>query len=221
MKQEEKIIDRVRKLLALSQSSNANEAALAAAKAQALLQHYNLELSQVQLKENFGPEYIKKITQTKRQIWTKSLLEVLCSYNFCSSVYVLGTGMCSIVGEKHNIEVVEYLHTYLVRELVDMANKAYEETDGRIPKITWKDSFFYGAIHSIRDRLEEQKQRFEQESNQTRSLVVVKDEELEAALRKFYPKVRKAPPKRIYANDGYAKGRESGQRVLLQRAIEK
>ena len=55
--QDEKIIDKVRKLLLLSQSSNPNESASDAAKAQALIQQYNLELSQIQVAENRGPEY--------------------------------------------------------------------------------------------------------------------------------------------------------------------
>ena len=135
-------------------------------------------------------------------------------------VYIPRTNLCYIIGEKHNIGVVEYLQQYLVQELSDMANKAYEESEKQMPKITWKDSFFFGAIESIQARLEEQKLKFEHESNQTRALIVVKDEELTAAVRKFHPNVKRATPKWVYDNDGYAQGQEAGSRVLLQRAIE-
>lgn len=46
-KMEEKIVEKIKKLLALSKSPNENEAMAAALKAQALMAKYEIDLSQV------------------------------------------------------------------------------------------------------------------------------------------------------------------------------
>lgn len=218
---EEKIIERVRKLLALSTSSNPNEAANAAAKAQELLQQYNLELSQVQANEQRGPEYIKSgAVLGGKQKWRHILLEVLCSHNFCKSFYYQGTPRAVIVGEKHNIEVVEYLYEHLLHELPLMASAAYKQSGSVAHPVTWKDAFYIGATRSISERMHEERARFEQESNNTRTLIVLKDKELQQAVQQFFPNTARARAKRVRSVEGYVEGVKAGQTVALRKAVE-
>src|SRR5258708_6586748 len=58
MYSQEQIIEKIRGLLALAKSSNPNEAALAAQRATALMQKYNLDQAQVDLSRN-QPAYTK------------------------------------------------------------------------------------------------------------------------------------------------------------------
>src|SRR5258708_2572171 len=58
MYSQEQIIEKIRGLLALAKSSNPNEVALAAQRATALMQKYNLDQAQVDLSRN-QPAYTK------------------------------------------------------------------------------------------------------------------------------------------------------------------
>jgi len=109
------ILDKIKKLLALSTSSNPNEAASAAAKAQALLAQYNLELSQVEAHGGEASDYGQQdVAVGGVSRWRKTLMLVLARPNFCAVVSYKGTERVSIVGEPHNLEAVKYLYKYLV-----------------------------------------------------------------------------------------------------------
>ncbi len=75
------VLSKIKKLLALSTSSNPNEAALAAAKAQELLMIHNLTLSQVEAQ---GEEkYCEAFVKTGSRVWQRLLLTVIARNNFC------------------------------------------------------------------------------------------------------------------------------------------
>src|SRR5215469_2538003 len=214
------ILDKIKKLLALSTSSNPNEAASAAAKAQALLAQYNLDLSQVEAHSGETSDYCQQdIVVGGVSRWRKTLMLVLARPNFCAVVSYKGTERISIVGEPHNIEVVKYLYEYLVQQLEPMAATAYRQSGSSMHARTWKDSFFYGAIASIDQRLKEQAQVFADTSEQSRALVVVKDAELRAAMKRYHPNVTPGQRKHLRSQDGFQQGVEAGQRIALHKAI--
>ena len=64
----ERIIEKVRKLLALSQSDNEHEAAAAAAKAQALLSEYNLSMSDVPAEETCSMRATRVKARTRQRL---------------------------------------------------------------------------------------------------------------------------------------------------------
>ncbi len=97
------VLAKVKKLFALSTSSNPNEAALAASKAQELLLQYNLSLSQVTEKdESMRPEYQKTRIEIGTRIWRRRLLTTLARNNFCDVIYQTKSGQAFLVGQKHN-----------------------------------------------------------------------------------------------------------------------
>lgn len=73
-----------------------------------------------------------------------------------------------------------------------MAATAYRQSGSPLHARNWKDSFFYGAIASIDRRLKEQAQVFADTSDQSRALVVVKDTEMHAAMKRYHPNVTPA-----------------------------
>lgn len=212
------VLSKIKKLLALSTSSNPNEAALAAAKAQELLMIHNLTLSQVEAQ---GEEkYCEAFVKTGSRVWQRLLLTVIARNNFCESIYDPRMKSAVLIGEPHNQEVVIYLHKHLVGQLETMAATAYKLSGTRVHAKSWLDSFYIGAVNSIHERLEAQKREMEAASNACKSLVVVKDKELRAAMYKFCPNIKTAPAKRIRSSNGYHEGVEAGKRVALNKAIE-
>jgi len=213
------VLTKIKKLLALSTSSNPNEAALAAAKAQELLMQHNLTMSQV---ETHGQEsqYCEAFVKTGSRVWRRLLLAVIARNNFCEMVYDPRIKSAVLIGEPQNQEVVIYLHSYLIGQLEPMAASAYKLSGTMMHAKSWLDSFYIGAMESIKHRLETQKREMAAASNACKSLVIVKDAELKQALYKFYPNTKIGPAKRIRSSDGLREGREAGRKVALSRAIE-
>ncbi|QBD78006.1 DUF2786 domain-containing protein [Ktedonosporobacter rubrisoli] len=212
------ILEKIRKLLALSTSSNPHEAALAASKAQALLAEYNLELSQVQTSEP-DARYEQAHLSTGSRVWRRQLLYVLAKYNFCQTVYDPNYKHVILIGERHNSEVVQYLYSSLVEQLEHMAVTAYRQSESEFPLATWKNSFFAGALRSIDQRLDEQQKQFVAISGQCRSLVIVKNDELQKAVNKLFPHLRAGRSRRIVRCDGYYDGIRAGRTVALNKAL--
>jgi len=100
-----------------------------------------------------------------------------------------------------------------------MATAAYRQSGNSMHARTWKDSFFYGAIASIDRRLKEQAQTFAAVSEQSRAVVVVKDAELHAAMKRYHPNVTPGQRKHLRSQDGFQQGVEAGQRIALHKAI--
>jgi Protein of unknown function (DUF2786) len=214
----EPILSKIKKLLALSTSSNPNEAALAAAKAQELLMQHNLTMSMISTQDESS--YERSFIQTGKRIWRRLLVSVLARNNFCEPCYDPQTSQTILIGEAHNCEVVGYLYTYLLGQLEPMAVAAYKISLTSMHAKTWLDAFYVGAINSIGHRLEAQKQEMAAASNACKALIVSKDAELKTAFNRFYPRTRRDGSKRVRSVDGYQAGQEAGQRVALHRGIE-
>ncbi|HEX3640647.1 MAG TPA: DUF2786 domain-containing protein [Ktedonobacteraceae bacterium] len=212
------VLSKIKKLLALSTSSNPNEAAAAAAKAQELLMLHNLSMSQIQTQE--PSSYEQTFLNLGRSIWKRVLLSVIARNNFCEVVYTPSKAESALIGEAHNREVVTYLYHYLIGQLEPMAIDAYHRSLSSMHAKSWLDAFYMGAATSIDHRLEEQQREMEAASNACKALIISKDAELKSAMRHFYPQTKNGSSKRIRSKDGYYSGQEAGRKVALNRGIE-
>ena len=232
MDKRERAIELIKRLLALSKSSNVNEAALAMAKAQELLTKYNLEQAQIEaaMSEAQRQQRYDKSTHsvggTKAEWqWRKHLLNVLASTNFRESIGYTGEGRVALVGQPHNVEVVVYLYDYLVGELKRIAKDDYKR-DRRTPftgvagmgLAAYTRAFMYGAAQAIHARLAKQSSEAQRTDSATMALVVQSDADLKAAVTRYFPslKYRKAQPVNRAA---YESGQRAGQTVAINPGI--
>lgn len=185
------IIERVKKLLALSQSSNINEASAAAAKAQELIERYRLDLASVQVENNEAEVEIieddnQPLISSERGItWKRSLAQILARENNCKSwtdkKYIAGKLQTEIrlVGSKTNIEIVRYLFAYIVVEIERLCQK---ENVGKGK--TWSNNFRMGAVFAIREKLEAKHKEIRKAYAGSQALVFMQKQEL--ALEDFF-----------------------------------
>ncbi len=180
---------------------------------------HNLTMSQI---ETHGQEsqYCEAFVNTGSRVWRRLLLTAIAQNNFCEVIYDPRIKSAALIGEPHNQEVVTYLHNYLVGQLEPMAATAYRLSGTTMHAKSWLDSFYVGAVNAIYERLVAQKNEMTAASNACKSLMVVKDAELQAAMYKFYPNIKTGPTKRIKSSNGYHEGVEAGRRVALSKAIE-
>lgn len=171
------IVDRIRKLLALSKhNDNEHEAASAAARAQKLMAEYNLEISQVS-----DAPAAQETTREKRagmmaatSDWQVALMGTLAKNYFCMhwtetvlDVRLDGKGKMrnrrrhSLIGRAVNILLVSEMYEYLTSTMDRLC--PYEDTRARAAK-----SWFMGCSDRLRSRLDEQRATQEAESRAQR-----------------------------------------------------
>jgi hypothetical protein len=218
------VMERVTKLLALSTSSNEHEAASAAAKAQQLMFRHNLSLAQVQA----GPEdardaYTERVIDLGAlQSWRRTLIHVLAEHNFCKALAFVGTPRVAIIGEPHNIALVEQLYAYLLRELLRLADVAWQRAKRRSRDSArqWKHGFQHGAVEVIAERLAEQREEDAAADEASRALVLRKDAGVADALRRQYPDATTDQRRATVSVAGWQAGRQAAETVSIGVAAE-
>lgn len=156
------VVDKVRKLLRLSTSSNAHEAALAAAKAQELIDRHQLAQVTLELEtptsvaalepiQNFHDAPLDRPTRLDQ--WRGRLASCLARANACR-IYFFGPRIM-LIGRASDAETVRYLYAWLVQEVDRLA-----EADGAGKGRTWRNNFRHGVVDGINAQLKRQRQTF-------------------------------------------------------------
>lgn len=235
----DRVVERIKKLLALTSSQNPNEAALAASKAQELLFRHNLSMAMVEAATEGGnAAYVAdRFDSGGWMHWRRRLLAAVARNNFCRGVSYQGTREVGIVGEPHNVTVVKHLYAFLVRDIIRLADLGVkgEHTLDEEESRAWKRSFYLGAVRTVAQRMAEQRQRDITADEQSAALVVRKDQELEDAYKEFFPNLahetddgeaEAAPPpkdrgpSRPRRADGYRAGLIAGKTIPLNLPLE-
>lgn len=175
-----KIVDRIRKFIALSENNNSpEEAAQAAARAQEMMFQHQISEADLDLSSNEkrDPEEVVDDSvmtddKLKRDVWKASLANQL-AHAFGCKMYTYRdwkTKECAyrVVGLKSVVQTIGYMFTYLVSEIERLADAAWvaERAAGRQPTSaarTWKNSFRLGAVHTVAGRLKEQRAEQDQQ----------------------------------------------------------
>lgn len=156
----EKIIEKVKKLLELSRSTNENEAALAAIRAREILDKYNLQMKEIETHDKGMKE--KSLNAAKNHVpkWMADLgMTVARNYN-CYLTISHKAGIIDFYGTDNELAVAEYTFVYLRGELERLAKENHEVNKGRMGSVHWKawrTSYYLGAVHAINMKLEEHK----------------------------------------------------------------
>ena len=181
----ENVIAKVQKLLALSKSSNANEAAAAANAANKLIDQYRLSVADLSedsaeidpMMEDSGVVY-----ETGRIVpWKQSLVVTLSQHygcaTFISLVYPTGRKVSrfKLVGRKSDIAIVNYMFAYLASECARLCEK---EAHGR-GKV-FANSYCVGFVAGIRQQLSESRKEAEKEATGT-AIVAINNRHKEAS----------------------------------------
>lgn len=235
----ESIVSKIKKLMALSKSSNENEAASAAAKAQELLLKYNIELSEIQdttVETKLTKEFLELFGRNE-VTWKKHLAHGVANANLCKGVGS-GNGMY-FLGKKHNIEIAIYMYQTLVNDLERIADEKWQqilvlrELAAKYPKVeifsdyslayvhgkTWKASFYAGAVKTIRERLEENLTELKINNENMMALVTTEDKQLQVYMKQEFPKL--VSGRSLHANyrSAYESGRRAGHDIQFKRGV--
>lgn len=173
------VLVKIRKLMELSKSNNAHEASLAATRAQELMLRHRIQQAELigdqEEKEEITKSQIHSDKQ-KRSLWKSSLADAIAK-GFQCRVYLSGVNII-VIGRKSDIDTVQYLHQYLMKELQRLADIEFSKVR-RIGDLThgktWKNNFYYGAVSAIRDRLKIQRDDIMKTASNQAITVITRD----------------------------------------------
>lgn len=217
MPEQEHVIDLIKKCLALSESPNEHEAAAALAKAQELLQKYNLQMADVngRLDKEGGEQLINFPLKFEKELsdWKVRLIHFIAINNFCTVID--GGKTIHILGRKTNIQAVLEMGLWVTNQVDSMAFIATVSYSGA-HKMAYRNSFILGILNTIYHRLEEQRRQWEKSSAQVTALVLYSKEEMNAFKYSQFPNLRYVT--KYHSNnsrDGYSDGQRAGYEVSL------
>lgn len=166
----EQAIEKAVKLLRLATSSNPHEAALAASRAQEIIDRFNIEAAALSLdgKQSVPDEPVKDfgadLLDGSFTTWKWRFLATLVRLNGCKAYRPGGKGL-ALLGRPSDVATVRYFYAWLVREIDRLAVSACKG-NGRV----YSNNFRIGCAETIAERLKGQQKA-------TRQAVV---EEIEA-----------------------------------------
>ncbi len=175
------IEERIRKLLALADSPNEHEAALAAEKAQALMLRHGVELAALAQSQGERLEVSEHRLHSKIDPWRRRLAGAVarsCGGRMLWQADQLGPrnqGQMWFYGPAGTVHGMVELYGYLEAQLIVISATATARRRNRgVHGRTWRASFLQGAVGRIIDRLQERCDQVEQGVDAGRALVLLK-----------------------------------------------
>lgn len=226
----EKVMEKVRRMLAIAARENTNphEAAVAATKAQELMFQYHLKSEDIihdggarpKAEIDFALFYYASFNKT-HETWREALLKAVGDNNFAQVILTGPKDMrsCVIVAREVDIEYFKYLYVYLSETIERLAISTRQAEGLHIPKVKWDDAFCAGAVHSIRITMEEQR-RADMNRDGGMALVLRSDKDVEEKFNELYPKqIMPRSRKRNINSHALAAGLREGAKVAINKVI--
>lgn len=215
----DKVLSRVRKLLALAGSGNQHEAASAMATANTLLLRYNLELPAGGGRPQYGTRRVGD-SAASLSLQRKLVAAILSEFFFVECIWVHTFNarrgreerILELLGSPANLDMGEYVYAFLHAAVARLWHQRRGElADGRR---TRKREFAAGVLSGLRDRL-----RSERRANEARGLVWVGDADLDRFLREEHPRIGKLAGAGVRRSAAHDAGRQHGKALTIHRPL--
>lgn len=184
----EKLLGRLKKLLALASSDNIHERELATLKANQLLLEHNLDLSKsnsASQKDSNDEVYVKRVLEaTRKNAKHIAIYEILKTF-FVSPVFNHGRGIfyLEVIGDKTSVELADYVAHFLDLEL-EVIWKETQKENPHFKGTVSKNSFLNGVARGYVEKIEKQKSSIANGSE-----LVAIEKNIQKNLRIVYPRV--------------------------------
>jgi hypothetical protein len=216
---EEKMVERVAKLLALAESPNRHEAEAAMAAAHKLMLKYNLDQAAARETRDHGFAHLGapsgRISEHERVV-----AMVLGQHFFVEAIWIpvyrplegRSGSVLEIVGTRANLAIAEYVHGFLLHTAERLWVEHKRERGVRSNKD--RRTYLAGVMVGFADTLARQ-----QAKSRGEGLVWVRDGDLVHYFRCRHPHVRHVRHAGRRRTDAWAKGREAGRKIVLHKPV--
>lgn len=215
-----KIVKKIKKLLALSESSNEHEAELSMLKAQELLAKHKLslkEVNQLEINSNIIKENITKISFTKAK-WKASLASVIAENFSCYLYYkTRRTHTITFFGREEDVLVCGIVLEYAIDCICSVVKRLrYQYKKDGYSTRGLENDYALGFVGGLSKKFEEQKK-----VNQEWGLILVKDKEVTDLYKKIKFRKRKVNTSTQFNGytDAYKQGFVDGKKFSISDKI--
>lgn len=235
------IVNKIRKLLSLSKSSNQAEAESALSKAREFAIRHGINLAMVKVEEGAAEKYVEgKVRMGQRFSIAQRYIDDVISSNFGVRVLYQGNRAFGrhilFLGKESDVEISQMVNDYLNKVFLSVWQNKKKEFNF---KLTERDSFFYGMGKGLSAKLEyeaviakvarlneikEEKGEAEAEEVENKYALVLKSdfEKTQDFVAQKYPKLGRATYRsaRIYQGDSLEEGKRAGAKIQIRAGIK-
>jgi hypothetical protein len=213
------IEERIRKLLALADSPNENEAAAAAEKAQALMLRYGIELAAVAAAGGERLAVDEHVLDGRVDPWRRMLAAAVARSAGGRVVWApdggRSQGKIYFYGPAGTVGGIVELYHYLEAQLVVISAAATaSRRERRVHGRTWRNSFLLGAVARIGQRLDARHAEAAEAAENGHALVLVKTA-VDREIERRHPELESSGYRASVARGAYEAGSRAGKRVDL------
>ena len=226
-----RMINRIRKLMALAGSDNEHEAALAMQRAGELLARHNLQLAEAEKQTGYAHVVINT-GRKQLAAYRRAICAILRDYFYvqvvCSSLYNPHLNETSktieLLGREENVPVAEHCYHFLEERLAFLWSQNGARFSGHAR--TARNSYYLGLLRGFAEKLSHQlnlndSRQHEDLHKTPGALVLARDRQLQSFISRRFPRLRKISNHgaRIY-RDTYNEAVATGHTITLHRAME-
>lgn len=217
---DQKIAERIARLLALAESPNAHEAEAAMAAAQRLLLKHNIALQAARTAQGYVWKHLGKPTGRTTEA-ERVLSLILAKHFFVEAIWVpvyrpaegKRGSVLEICGTPQNVEIAEYVHGYLIETAARMWRDYKISVDIRSDRE--RRTFLAGVMSGFSEKLAR-----EAKASREAGLVWVADGDLATYFRKRHPHVRHIRYAGQRRSDVYDHGKLVGEEIVIHKGIK-
>lgn len=211
--QSERVLEKVKKLLSLAQSSNAHEAELATMKANDLLLRHNLEYTS----KTDEPIYLDRLLMRKRKDTKISAIYSILKHFIVKPVISQGKDSCclEVSGSLTNVKLAGYVANFLDREL----DYLWDETrkTHNLKGLQAKNSFFLGVAEGFDIKMKNAKMNY---SEADRKALMVVEKKLDFDTQMIYKRLSQSRSGHRSDSEARGLGQSKGMNLTIRNAVE-
>lgn len=167
------LVEKLRKVLALTTSPEEGEAAAASAMLQKLLTQHNLEIADLEQK---GAQPAASVIERPHDLgkaafkWKLDLAEAVAAHYYCAPIINRYSKRVAFVGRPDNVDALQLLYSWLIQQIAAVSNVKRKEhaelTGNHVDPLRWQVAFGEGAVMRLAERLDQIKDRRERAAAQ-------------------------------------------------------
>ncbi len=210
------VLRKVHKLMALSSSSNPNEAELAMIKSQQLLLKHNLENTQLS-KSDEEKLFLKRIMENKRVTGKMRAIAKILETFFVSIVYSRSKQFTclELLGNAVNLEIADHVATVLNVQFDSLWHQAQQQS--RLKGTVAKNSFFLGIAKGYCTKIQALKQ---EHSPEVAHALMVMEHQLSDAKAWVYSRLSSTRSQGSYCKESSLLGERIGRELTINPALK-
>lgn len=211
--QSEKILEKVKKLFSLAQSSNSHEAELATMKANELLLRHHLDF----VKDKEEPIYMDRLLMRSRKDTKITAIYAILKHFIVKPVISQGKNACclEVSGNLTNVKLAGYVANFLDRELDVLWENARKEHG--LSGLQAKNSFFLGVAQGFDEKMRSSKSSLKPEDQ--KALIQV-EKKLNFDIQMIYGRLSSSRSGQQIDHNASSRGHEKGLSLTIRNAVE-